>query len=104
MSEDSVTIDSCHELREKIYSMIFPRWMLISIGGVIVVVLLTLYTLNGRTTVAAADAMKKAELIQGTQEIENKHIKESIDRIETAQIAQQKLLVAIDKKLPDNGH
>lgn len=97
--EEHITNERCSELRSRIYGMIFPRWILMSIGGAFMLAMILLYAMAGKNTVSASDAMKKAEI----GEVRMEHLKEGQVRIEGVLIEQQKLLGRIDKKLPDNG-
>ncbi len=101
---EHITSAVCHKLRTEIYGMIFPRWALMLVILLVAGMLATLYTLVGRAGYAAVDAMKQTELNKNTHTLETEHVKQSIRRIETAQMAQQTLLTKIDKKIPDNGN
>ncbi len=95
MPEESVTVKDCRALRDKIYGMIFPRWVLMSIGGVFITLFLVLYMLNGKNAVAASDAMKKAEI----GEVRMEHLKEGQTEIKDRLTAQQTILQRIDRKV-----
>ncbi len=95
MPEANVTNQDCHNFRREIWSSIFPRWVLMSIGGVFVTLFLVLYMLSGNNAVAAADAMKKAEI----GEVKLEHLKEGQNEIKGKLEAQQTILQRIDKKV-----
>ena len=103
MNGPHVTAESCPELRTSIYSMIFPRWLLILVIALVGTLIGVGYTLVGRNGVATAEAMKKAENNDTKFSLQIEPTKETLVRIETQLGDQQKLLIAIDKKLP-NGH
>lgn len=99
MPEESITSSVCHKLRTEIYSMIFPRWALLLIIMLVAGMLGTLYTLNGRTTVAAANAMKRAELVDMKFTVEIEHLKSGQKEIKNDLKEQRAILQRIDRSV-----
>ncbi len=96
---ETVKTEDCSRLREKIYSMIFPRWALVSVIGGILIVLAWLHHANASVVSLAANAQKKAELVEAVLTKDIEHMKESLGKIEAQQGEQRKLLQKIDRRL-----
>lgn len=95
MPEEHVTTATCHDMRTEIWASIFPRWILLSIGGAFVTLLLFLYLFSGKNAVAASDAMKKAEI----GEVKMEHLKEGQAEIKADLKAQHAILMRIDRRI-----
>jgi len=92
---DTIKIEACQSFREKIYTMIFPRWALIILIAIGAGSIGTIYMLNRQATKDADDAMDRTKII----DIEIEYLKEGQDRIHEQLTAQQTLLIKIDKKV-----
>lgn len=102
MPNEHITNAVCHTYREEMYRAIFPRWALLLVILLVAGMIATLYAMNGKSSVAAADALKKAENNDTKFSIEIKHTNAGVARLEIQFATQQKLLIKIDKKIPDD--
>ena len=103
MEHEAITTDLCQSFREKLYTMIFPRWALIILGSVIFGLIYILYAGNTTSASVAAEAMDKAKDNDTKFTLKIEHTNQGLTRLEGQFAEQQKLLIKIDKKIPDNG-
>ena len=96
---EAITSDVCHKLRKEIFASIFPRWILMSVGGAFILAIVLLYKASGENKSGAADALKKAENNETKFTLEIQHVKEGQKRIERQLTAQDTILRRIDKKV-----
>jgi len=94
MSEN-VKTDACQSFREKIYTMIFPRWALIILIAIGAGSIGTMYMLNRQASKEADNAMGRTKII----DVEIEHLKDGQRQIQSQLSRQQTLLIAIDKKV-----
>jgi len=100
MPDQMVTSKQCRELRDKIYDSIFPRWALITVGGILMTVLMVVYVSSTESSKIANEAMNKANI--GEVRIDN--LTEGYNRIEDRLTKQYEILMVIQREMPKKEH